>query len=216
MANKKIFWLLIILLILIIIIFFINQLGQSFKLKESENLKKFFATLDQQTPVFKKDSPWQGNQQAKLVIFEFSDWQCPFCAQMKDVLKEVMKNYQDKILLVWKDYPLHSQSQLAAMAARCANEQNQFWPYHDLLFQNFSQLNDNYYLQAATNLNLNIDQFQRCLINPEIEKLIDNDLNEGFLLKVDATPYFFIGQTRVSGYIDYQQFSDLIEQELKR
>lgn len=217
-SDKKIIWLLISLLAIVVVIFFINQLQQSLKLSQNNQLKNFFTNLDKQTPALTNNSPDQGNPQAKLVIFEYGDFFCPPCQQAALVTEQVLKNYSDKVLFIWKDYPspLHPQSPAAAKAARCAHEQEKFWPYHDLLLANQDKLDDKFYLQAATTLDLDLNKFQQCLANQEIDQLIDTDLNEGILLQVDATPYFFIGQTRVSGYIDYQQFVDLIEQELTK
>lgn len=214
MPNKKILWLLIILLIIVMVIFFINQLKQTAKLREYKNLQKFFADLDQQTPLLKKENPKKGNEGAGLVIYEFNDFLCPYCAEMKKVLDEVMKKYNNQILLVWKDFPRLAESEKAAIAARCANEQGNFWAYHDLLFQNQNKLKEEYYIQAAGLLKLDLEKFQSCLINPEITKLVENDLTEGFLLKVDATPYFFVGQERISGYVNYNQLAQIIEQQL--
>lgn len=214
MSNKKFLWLLFILLIIVIVIFFISQLKQTAKIQEYKNLQKFFANLDQQTPLLKKENPKKGSERAELVIFEYSDFLCPYCAEMKKVLDEVIKKYNNQILLVWKDFPRLAESEKAAVAARCANEQGNFWAYHDLLFQNQQKLNDEFYLQAAGLLKLDLEKFQNCLINPEIAKLVDNDLTEGFLLKVDATPYFFVGQEKISGFINYEELAKLIEEQL--
>jgi protein-disulfide isomerase len=214
MTDKKILWLFIIVLLIIIIVFFVAQFSEFLKFRQSNKLQEFFSNLEAQTPTLNKDNPRIGNEKARVIIFEFSDFRCSYCAEMEGVIDDILKEYSENILFVWKDYPLLDGSWGAAKAGRCANEQNNFWPYHDLLFQNQDKLDDQYYLQTATALNLDINKFQNCLNNPEIDRLIEDDVNEGFFLKADATPYFFINNFRVSGYINYAEFKGIIEQAL--
>ncbi len=85
------------------------------------------------------DSPVQGAANAKVTIVEFSDFQCPFCERAFPTINQLMNDYKGKIKLVYKHYPLtsiHPYAQPAALAAECAREQNKFWEFHDLLFQN--------------------------------------------------------------------------------
>lgn len=214
MKEKKVIWLFVIILFIVLVIFFITQFSEFLRFRQSNKLQEFFTNLESQIPALNKNNPSLGNEKAKVVIFEFSDFKCSYCADMSSILDEIIKEYGDSVLLVWKDYPLQTGSWEAAKAARCAGEQDSFWPYHDLLFQNQTDLNNNYYSQAATALNLDLTKFQKCLNNPEFDILIENDVNEGFLLKADATPYFFINNFRVSGYINFSEFKGLIEQAL--
>ncbi len=176
MKDKKIFWLFL-LLIIILIIFFGYQLLQSAKIRNSRQLEQFFANLSNQSPKLEEISPKQGASSAKLIIFAFEDFQCHYCAEAQTVEKEIIKNYGSKILFVWKDLPIiNDLSKSAAYAGRCAQEQGQFWPYHDLLFRNQNKFNDKFYLETAQALNLDAGKFADCLKNPEVLKLVDNDL----------------------------------------
>lgn len=84
--------------------------------------------------------PALGEEDAPIVMLEFSDFQCPFCGRFwSDTLPLIKKNYVEtgKVLFVYKDFPLtqiHAQAQKAAEAALCAREQGKFWEYHDVLF----------------------------------------------------------------------------------
>lgn len=86
--------------------------------------------------------PILGDQNAKITIVEFSDFQCPFCESFfTSTFPELKKNYIDtgKVKLAFRHYPLtsiHPNAETAHNAAECANEQGKFWEYHDLLFKN--------------------------------------------------------------------------------
>lgn len=85
------------------------------------------------------NSPVRGNAKAQVVIVEFSDFQCPFCKQANPIVQQVMKEYGDKVKLIYKHLPLtsiHPNAQIGAEAAECANEQKKFWQFHDVLFNN--------------------------------------------------------------------------------
>ena len=93
--------------------------------------------------------PSIGPADAPITIVEFSDYQCPYCTQWHDTTyKPLMAAYPDKIRLVYRNYPLpfHQNAFTAAEAAMCAGDQNAYWPYHDALFANNDQLNN----QAGT------------------------------------------------------------------
>src|ERR1700758_248351 len=86
--------------------------------------------------------PQRGGDNAAVTIVEYSDYQCPYCRQEESRLREVMKKYGDQVRLVYMDFPLafHRQAMEAAIAARCADEQGQFWAYHDALLEDSSGL----------------------------------------------------------------------------
>lgn len=88
------------------------------------------------------DLPVMGKESAKVTVIEFSDYQCPFCSRFYSQTEgQIKKEYIDKGLVkfYYRDFPLsqiHPGAQKAAEAARCAGDQNKYWEYHDLLFQN--------------------------------------------------------------------------------
>ena len=89
----------------------------------------------QAIPVDSSD-PVKGDGDIRVV--EFSDFECPFCQKFQPVLKQVLTQFDGKVTHVWKDFPLpmHQNAMIAAIAARCAQEQGRFWEYHDVLFAN--------------------------------------------------------------------------------
>jgi len=80
----------------------------------------------------------RGGKNAKVVIVEFSDFQCPYCSKAHPTIKQVLKEYGDKVTLAYKHFPLvsiHPRAQITAEAAECAKDQGKFWEFHDQLFE---------------------------------------------------------------------------------
>jgi protein-disulfide isomerase len=87
------------------------------------------------------DAPTKGEQDAPVTIVEFSDFQCPYCERAFPTINQVMTTYKGKVKLVYKQFPLttiHPLAMSGSLASECAREQNKFWEFHDLLFQNQS------------------------------------------------------------------------------
>jgi protein-disulfide isomerase len=162
------------------------------------------------------DDPFLGPQDAMVTIIEFSDFQCPYCQRVQPTLKRLLQDYQGKIKLVFRDFPLrniHPQAQKAAEAAQCAAEQQQFWPYHDRLFASAS-LQIQELKQYAQELGLQMEQFTACLDSNKYAQEVERDLQDGLNAGVNSTPSFFINGQPVSGAAAYEQFKDLIDTAL--
>jgi len=83
-------------------------------------------------------NPVRGSADAPVTIVEFSDFQCPYCARVEPTVEQVMQQYQGKVKLYFRDFPLssiHPYAEQAAEASRCAGEQGKYWEYHDMLYQ---------------------------------------------------------------------------------
>jgi protein-disulfide isomerase len=146
------------------------------------------------------DSPVMGASDRKIVMIEFSDFQCPFCATANKSLKEFMAKHKDKVTLVYKHFPLtqiHPEALPAARAAWAANKQGKFWEYHDALFANQAKLSEAFYLETATSLKLDTTKF-----NAD-RKIADNfivqDFQLGRKMGVDGTPTFIMNGEIVTG-----------------
>lgn len=166
-------------------------------------------------PIVRSSDPMMGNPEAPVTIVEFGDFQCSYCAEMSPVLEKLVKKYPEKIKLIWKDAPntqLHSQAVSAAQAAHCANEQEKFWEYHENLFANQNQLSRDLYLQLARGLNLQMSNFEECLINEKYASTVQDNLQEAMALQIDGTPYYFIGDKRFSGTASLEELEKLVIQ----
>ena len=142
-----------------------------------------------------------GNPDAMITIVEFGDYQCTFCYKFHD---ETMKKINDKYIetenvnFVYRDFPLNGkQSILASEASYCAQKQNKFWEYHDVLYNNWGGENtgwitENVLLGFARDVELNLDDFSQCLENSEFrQKVLDNE-QFGRDIGITATPSFLI------------------------
>ena len=96
--------------------------------------------------------------------------------------------------MVFKHFPLrsHKYAMKAAQATMAADKQGKFWEFHDLLFQNYNQLNDQKVAEIRTGLNLDADQFQRDMSDPAIRAQINADVRNGQSAGVRGTPTVFI------------------------
>jgi protein-disulfide isomerase len=168
-----------------------------------------------------KDNHVRGNFNAPVTIVEFSDFECPFCERHFGTLQQVLKDYGDKVRLVYKHFPLsfHPQAEKAAEATECASEQGKFWEMHDKIFSNQALLQGGVtQLKAwAAELKLNTSQFNSCLDSGKTAQKIAADQQEGAAKGVDGTPGTFInGQFVNGGAIPYTSFKQLIDQALQK
>ena len=143
-----------------------------------------------------------GRPDAVIGILEFSDFQCPYCRDFHvSVAPRLKETYVDTGIAqyVYKDYPLrmHREALPAALAARCAGAQGQYWPMHDRLFANQERLGGALYRQLAETLRLDIQQFEMCLGDRAQVQAIYRDIMQGRHLGVSATPTIMLG--RVDG-----------------
>lgn len=169
--------------------------------------------------LYSSDDPQIGAADAKVVIVEFSDFQCPFCKQSYPVMKEIIKNYGDKILFVYKDFPLtetHTEAVIAALAGQCAHEQGKFWQMHDKIFENQENLKIENLKIMAVQVGLNSLQFDACMQNGKYIEAVQDDLNLGVSLGISATPTFFINGKRVQGALPLSFFESAIISELSK
>src|SRR3989338_3238510 len=165
------------------------------------------------------DDPHLGPTDAKVVMVEFSDFQCPFCKEALPVIKEVLKDYGDKILFIYRDFPLtdtHPQALLAALAAQCAHEQGKFWPMHDLIFDNQNNLTEASLKTFAVQIGLSSIQFGSCLQSQKYLAEVEQDLKDGYDAGVRATPTVFINGILIRGAQPLATYEKIIIAELSR
>ncbi len=169
------------------------------------------------------DDPSIGSDDAKVVMVEFSDFQCPFCERFfKETLPQIKENYVDtgKVKFVYRDFPLssiHPEAQKAAESAECARDQGKFWEYHDVLFENrmdWTGVGAAKFKEYASDLGLDTSQFSECLDSDKYGDEVLADMNAGQSIGVSGTPTFFINGKRFVGAAPYENFVTAIEEEL--
>lgn len=210
MRKQSVFLFLFILLGLIVVGSFAVSIINERPIKK--NLNEISIT----EPIIYSNDPVLGNSLAPIAIVEFGDFRCSACQRVEFVLKEILNAYPNQVKLIWKGIPGHNESENALLASYCAQEQGQFWKYHNLLFSNQDKLDQqNIYFELAQNINLDLKKFDRCLNNQTFSDLIQKNIIQTQELGVNATPYFFIGKKKFSGAISFEKFKIIIEEQIK-
>lgn len=162
------------------------------------------------------NTPVLGNKDAKVVIVEFADFECPFCSRARALIKAAHQKHPDKVAVYFKQFPLsfHQHSTLAATAALAAHKQGRFWEMYDLLFDNQTQLSEKKILEFAQGLGLNMDTFAKDWKSPEIQDLVQKQVKQGNDAAVNSTPTFFINGRRYVGEPSPEAFLQAVEREL--
>lgn len=165
-------------------------------------------------PTYDFADPVRGSLDAPVTITVFSDYLCGPCADAAAAIKAVVAANPGKVRAVWKDLPnesFHPGATKLAVGARCAGEQGGFWEFHDLLMERQAGMTDATLVPMAAELGLDIDQFQTCLNNQTTKPLVARTVEEASRLRLDATPYFFIGGRRVSGALTQEQLQGFVD-----
>ncbi|MFA5162965.1 MAG: thioredoxin domain-containing protein [Patescibacteria group bacterium] len=159
----------------------------------------------------------------KLIIVEFSDFACPYCKQLSEVIRQAGEKYKDQVKIIFRDFPVISEKSIdLSQAAWCAGAQGKFWEMHDALFANQDSLKaseadlDINLRSLALDLKLNTDDFSACLNDKAYLDNIRANLEDGEALGVEKTPTWFIGRHRVTGHMEKEQFNALIEKYLNQ
>ena len=174
------------------------------------------------------DDPVLGSPDAKVLMIEFGDYQCPSCRQFwKDIEPRLKKDYIDtgKVKLVFRDFPLmqiHPEALMAAMAVNCAGEQGKYWQFHDKVFREQYNRGDDVIRMKAADLkkwakDIGVDQakFDQCLDSEKFKNEVMKDKAEGDAAGVQGTPTFLINGRIMGGAQQYPEYKKLIDELLK-
>jgi protein-disulfide isomerase len=157
----------------------------------------------------------RGSKSAPVTIVEFSDYECPFCKRAEASVQQVVKAYGDKVQLYYRDYPLpfHQRAEPAAVAARCAEAQGKFWPYHDKLMAS-TKLDDESLKSLAVEAGVDAAKFDECVAKNPYKDAIAKDVADGEKAGVNGTPAFFINGRLIDGAQPFEKFKEVIDEEL--
>ncbi len=137
----------------------------------------------------------RGPAGAALTVVEFSDLQCPYCAQVAPVLDSLSKAYPRDVRLVFKHFPLsfHPQSRAAAAAAIAAGKQGKFFEFRFEAASHYHNLGDSLYIALARELGLNVERFKKDMVlTPELNQTLEEDMALGRKVGVEGTPTIFV------------------------
>jgi protein-disulfide isomerase len=193
-------------------------------------------TSDPYAEVMKKidvsGRPTRGNKDAKVTLVNYDDFECPFCSRMHATLfPELFKEYGDRVLFIYKDYPLeeiHPWAVHAAVDANCLAAQNgdAFWDYADYLHANQRAISgekggggqnaelDKLATAQAQKHNLDLAKLQVC-VKAQDEKAVRASMSEGENVGVDATPTMFVNGQKLDGAVPVEDVRLALDQALK-
>ncbi|PIR59008.1 MAG: hypothetical protein COU69_02285 [Candidatus Pacebacteria bacterium CG10_big_fil_rev_8_21_14_0_10_56_10] len=164
---------------------------------------------------------------SKVVLVEYSDFECPFCARFHPTLQQVMDEYGDQVSWVYRHFPLsiHSNARDAALASECVAQlggEDAFWEYGNELFEETRSaggISDEYLAEAAGRVGVDGSAFQSCLDTAEHQQLVDTHFNGGSQAGVSGTPGTIVvvdgePQELIPGALPYPQVQQVIERYL--
>jgi len=168
-----------------------------------------------------------GNPNAPVTVIEYGDYQCPFCSRFfSQIEPKLQEDYvkTGKVKMVFRNLQfLGPESVKAAEAAECANDQNKFWAYHDVLYsaemadgnENNGNLTRDLFVKLAGDLKLDTKSFISCFEGNKYQKQIAQDTAVAQAAGVNSTPISFVNGQKILGAMPYAQFSAVIDSALK-
>ncbi len=164
------------------------------------------------------DAPAMGPKDAPIRLVEFTDYQCPFCSRARPTINQVLGTYKGKVRYVLKDFPLsfHRESEKAHEAAHCAGEQGKYWELNKKIWDNQKSIKPEDLKKYATELKLNTAKFNECLDSGKFQELVQTNQQQGEQLGVSGTPAFFVNGRMISGARPFEDFKEVIDDELSR
>jgi protein-disulfide isomerase/uncharacterized membrane protein len=160
----------------------------------------------------------RGPENAPIQLVEFSDYECPHCAQAYVTLKDLLPRYKDQVRFIAHNFPLsndcnesmtskgHEHACSAAYAAECAAEGGKFEPFTNLLFANQGSLDLKSLSGYAKQVGLDVEAFESCMRSSAPSEHVAADVKAGIKAGVVSTPTFFINGRRIQGNMPYENW----------
>ncbi len=173
-------------------------------------------TLPEQSLVAEGNRPSFGPQDAKVIVVEFSDFQCPYCRNAARTVHEIQARFERHVRFVFRQFPLnfHEHAQLAAEAALAAHAQGKFWQLHDLMFAHQMELARVDIENYAASAGLDMGVFRKNLDEHRFTSDVAEDIVIGKQVHVNGTPTMFINGKRVADASDTPAVMKIIHETL--
>ena len=155
-----------------------------------------------------------GSLQSPVTLVEYGDFQCPHCGAAYPIVKQIVKDYKERMAFVFRHFPLaeaHPYAQAAAVASEAAANQGKFWQMHALIFENQHMLGVEMLLQLAESLKLDMKKFEHDFKDPKLFKKVEDQFESGILSGVNGTPSFYINGTKYNDSYDYDSLTKAID-----
>lgn len=162
-------------------------------------------------------APSVGPASARVVLVEFSDFECPYCAKAAEEIHGILKAYPNDVRLVYKQFPLsmHAHAGVAALASLAAQEQGKFWEMHDKMFANYRHLDRQHLIEWSAQLGMDQERFAAALDSPKNKMTVQKDTQDGDKAGVNGTPSVFVNGKHFNGPIELQALKPYLDAELK-
>jgi protein-disulfide isomerase len=165
-------------------------------------------------PVDEERDHIEGPADAAVTLLEYGDYECPYCGAAYPIVKEVQARLADRLRFVFRNFPIvtsHPQAELAAEAAEAAAAQDQFWPMHDLLYENQRRLGDRDLRSYAEQVGLDLERFDAEMAEHVHAARVRDDFMSGVRSGVNGTPTFYVDGVRHDGSYDLETLLAALE-----
>jgi protein-disulfide isomerase len=166
--------------------------------------------------------PTRGKPEAPVTLVEYADFQCAFCRGVQPQIDRVLRDYEGKVKVVFKHFPLpsHAWATDSALLSECARRQKPelFWKLHDYYFKNSGEISRENILEMTQKVlegeEIDRSAFNKCYLDRDTAEQVRADLNEGKVVGVRGTPAFLINDIFISGSVPYEILNAIIREEL--
>jgi protein-disulfide isomerase len=192
----------------------------SYNQNKPKDLNELKDTVADKSLLIRDDSSTLGPNNAKIKLVEFADFECEACAAAHPILQRLLKEYNGNIQFVFRNFPNHFNSMLAAKSAEAAGQEGKFWVMHDKLLENQLEWGEKkvpvneVFIKYAKEIGLNVPTFTDLITKNTFEDKIARDKKDGISLGVRATPTFFLNGKKFEGIPPYEDLKKMIDKEL--
>jgi protein-disulfide isomerase len=169
------------------------------------------------------DDHKKGSENPKVVLMEFSDFQCPACAAYYPVIKELINEFPNDLQFVYRHFPLkaiHFQAENAAIAAEAAGLQGKFWEMHDALFDNQTKWNPKTgkgaFREYAELIGLDMNKYDEDINSDILRDKVRRDNDFAVSNGLNSTPTFYLNGNKITNPGSYEDFKNLIVQGIDK
>ncbi len=161
--------------------------------------------------------PSKGPADAKVTLIEFGDYQCGHCLESFNELAQTLPDYKDTVRFVFMDFPINQSgiSRKVAEGAYCANQQDKFWEFHNMAFENQNQLNENSPVAFAKNLQLDMTKFESCIADEATAQKIKASATQAVQSGATGTPTFFLNGIKLGDHDRQRSIKELLDEALE-
>ena len=166
--------------------------------------------------------PSKGDPNAQITVVEYSDFQCGYCARAANEVADLLKDYQGKVKLLYKQFPLsfHKWAEEASIASLCVYDQanEKFWQIHDAIFEKQGEIKvadaKETFAGMARNLGVDMKKYDQCVNSEETRQRVASDMSEGKSIGVSGTPTFVVDGFVISGGANIKAIRNALDYRL--